>query len=191
MATKKTPAKSKATDKKRKTENNTVNAKTGEIVSICLIALSILGEGISGILRGLFGYTAYLLPVIMVAAIIYYLFCSDKKNIKSKLILTAVAFLNLTAIFHMIFTGGLDIELGAYYKYAQIHGSGGLIGACPGIALTNLMGAVGANIVFWSLFIILFISIFNISLVKVINGIYRMICGSVYKIKEDIATVKE
>lgn len=203
MATKKIPANSKMANKKTKPENNTANAKTGEIVSICLIALSIffgisiyshnggfLGEGISDILIGLFGYTAYLLPVIMVCSIVYYLFCAHKKNIKSKLILTSIAFLNLTAIFHMIFASGLNLELGGYYNYSQLHASGGLIGACPGIALTSLMGQVGANIVLWALFIILFISIFDISLVKVINGLYHMICGSVYKIREDIALVR-
>ena len=206
MATKKTNAKPKASNKKENKSQTTPesNVKAGEIVAICLIALSIffgisiyshnggfLGEAICGILKGLFGYCAYLLPVIMAAAIICYLFMSNKKSIKSKMLLTAGAFLDLTAIFHMIFLGGADMELSEYYSFAQYRASGGLIGACPGKILTAFMGEVGANIVFYALFIILFICIFDISIVRVINGIYRFACGSVDRIKEDIAIVKE
>ena len=206
MATKKTNVKSKMSNKKPNSpkQNSPSNVRTGEIVAICLIALGIffgisvyshnggfLGEAISNVLLGLFGYCAYLLPVIMIAAIICYLFFSGKKNMKVKMILTFAAFINLTAIFHMIFMSHSHIELSSYYNYAKLHPSGGLIGACPGILLSSFMGDVGANIVFYSLFIILFISIFDISLVRLINGIYRLICGSVDRIKEDIEIIKE
>ena len=104
MATKKTNVKSKMSNKKPNSpkQNSPSNVRTGEIVAICLIALGIffgisvyshnggfLGEAISNVLLGLFGYCAYLLPVIMIAAIICYLFFSGKKNMKVKMILNS------------------------------------------------------------------------------------------------------
>ena len=85
----------KANSKPKSKKNTTTNApeqsvKSGEIVAICLIALSIffgisvysdnggfLGNAISGVLKGLFGYCAYLLPIIMAVSIIFYLFPSE------------------------------------------------------------------------------------------------------------------
>ena len=206
MATKKPNTRTKNTRKRQPSSDKAANPnfKTGEIAAICLIAIGIffgisiyshnggvLGEAISSTLLGLFGYCAYLLPVIIIASVVCYLFLGNKKNMKTKLILTAAAFVNLTAIFHMAFIGGYHMELSEYYSYAQTGASGGLIGAIPGMAISSFMGIIGANIVFYALFIILFICIFDISLVRVINGIYRLICGSVDRIKEDIEIIKE
>ena len=131
MAKKKTPVKTKT--EKQKTNNSEKSiipgGKNGEIVAICLIALSIffgisvythsggfIGDAISGLLKGLFGYCAYILPIIMAATIICYLFVGTKKVVKTKIILTYVAFLDLTAIFHMLFMSNNDIELTEYFS---------------------------------------------------------------------------
>lgn len=205
MAKKKTPVKSKTENKKSNNSDKSVipGGKSGEIVAICLIALSIffgisvythsggfVGDAISGLLKGLFGYCAYLLPIIMAATIICYLFVGTKKTVKTKIILTYIAYVDLTAIVHMLFMSKSTIGLGEYFSYAQNHVTGGLVGALPGMALSALMGW-GANIVFFASFIILLIVIFNISVIKLIGNMYRLICGSMSKMKDDIELIKE
>lgn len=175
-----------------------------EITAVCIIAVSIffaisiysggggaVGGFISQCFMGLFGYCAYLLPVIAIVATIYCLFASDKTGITKKMILSAVAFIDLTAIFHMILASNSGMEYAMYYTYAQMHPSGGLVGASLGMPMEALLGVVGADILFFALLLILCISIFNISIVKVINGIVRMITGTARHIKEDIDTIKE
>ena len=196
--------KNKKTAKAKNKENIEISAKGGEIIAICIVTLSIffavsiyshnggvLGEALSSVLLGLFGYCAYLLPIIMVCAVCCYLFCSDKKAVKSKLILSFFAFLDLTAITHMIFAKNLNAELSQIYNNAQLQPSGGLIGAIPGKLMTSFMGNIGASILFYSIFLILLICIFNISVVRIINKIYQLIMGTASKIKEDIEIIKE
>ena len=112
------PKKKAVKQVKAKKQNNSSPEKASrsyEITGICIIALSIffaisvysdnggtVGGFISSVLMGLFGYCAYLLPVIMLAAIIYFLFCKDKRSARNKMILSAIAFIDLTGIFHIV-----------------------------------------------------------------------------------------
>ncbi|MBQ7901166.1 MAG: DNA translocase FtsK 4TM domain-containing protein, partial [Clostridia bacterium] len=189
---------------KAKSTNPEKSTKNYEITGICIIAVSIffaisvytgsggtVGSFISSVLMGLFGYCAYLLPVITIAAMIYFLFCEDKRTARNKAILSAIAYADLTAIFHMLTCAHAQIDFGMYYSYAQLHPSGGILGACLGMPMQSFLGVVGANILFFAIITILFICIFNISLVRVVNGIVRMIGGTVDKIKSDIEIIKE
>ncbi len=201
------PKKKTAKQVKRKNQNNTSPEKASrnyEITGICIIALSIffaisvysdnggtVGTFISSVLMGLFGYCAYLLPVIMLSAIIYFLFCKDKHSARNKMILSAVAFINLTAIFHIINCAQSNVEFSKYYSYAQLHPTGGIVGASVGMPMQSFLGIIGADILFFSLLIILVICIFNISVVRVLNGIARLISGTVEHICDDINIIKE
>ncbi len=194
----------KSTKKRQAKSTAPKSTASFEITAVCIIAVSIffaisiysgsggaVGGFISECFMGLFGYCAYLLPVAAIAATVYCLFAPEKNEISKKMLLSGVAFIDLTAIFHMILASSSGMEYAMYYTYAQLHPSGGLIGASIGMPMQALLGAVGANILFFALFIILCIAIFNISIVKVINSIIRMITGTARHIKEDIDTIKE
>lgn len=201
------PKKKSVKQVKSKKQNNPSPEKSSrsyEITGICIIALSIffaisvysenggtVGSFISSVLKGLFGYCAYLLPVIMLAAIIYFLFCKDKPSARNKMILSAVAFIDLTAIFHIINCAQSNVEYARYYTYAQLHPSGGIVGASLGMPMQSFLGVIGADILFFSVLIILAICIFNISVVRVFNGLARLISGTVERIKDDIDIIKE
>ena len=190
--------------KKQNTPSPEKLSRSYEITGICIIALSIffaisvysdnggtVGGFISSVLMGLFGYCAYLLPVIMLTAIIYFLFCKDKHSARNKLLLSSIAFVDLTAIFHIINCAQSDVEYARYYTYAQLHPTGGIVGASIGMPMQSFLGIIGADILFFSVLIILIICIFNISVVRLINGIGQLIAGTAQRIKEDIDIIKE
>lgn len=202
MAAKKT-TKSAAKTAKQKTAEKDMS-RCYEIIAICVTALSIffgisiyssgggaVGTFISSVLLGLFGTCAYLLPVILAAAMIYFLFAQEKSAVRKRLILSLAAFVDLTAIFHMLF---MHIEVQSfldYYRYAALRTGGGLIGACLAEPLKPVIGTVFTNIVFIAVFIILFNCIFDISVVRCINGLVKLVSSAMNSIREDIDIIKE
>lgn len=202
MAAKKTTKSAAKTAKQKNVEKDM--SRCYEITAICVIAVSIffgisiyssgggaVGIFISSLLIGLFGTCAYLLPLMLVAAMIYFLFSKEKSKVCKKLILSLAAFIDLTAIFHMLFMHMPVDKFSDYYKYAAMRTSGGLIGACLGEPLKPVIGTLSSNIVFIALFIILFNCIFDISVVKCINGIAKLVSSTFNSIREDIDTIKE
>ena len=205
MATKKyKPKKSAAKQKKTASKSQKDMSRYYEITAICIIAISIffgisiystgggtIGEIVSKILTGLFGTSVYLLPIIMIASMIYFLFAEEKNMVSKKLIFTSVAFIDISALSHMIFVHDETLTLSDYFSYAQLHESGGIIGACLGEALKPFIGVAFTNVIFVAILVILTICIFNISVVKCINGIIKLIKGTANSIKEDIEIIKE
>ena len=195
----------KRTKKQPKTQAYKQNSNaTYEITAVCIIAVSIffaisiysgsggsIGKFVSSFFIGVFGYFAYLMPVIAIASTLYCLFSSDKSVLKKKMILTLIAVIDLCGIFHMVFSSASGTEFFNYYAYAQSHASGGIVGAMIGMPMQALLGKIGANILFFSVFIILCILLFHISIVKIIRAIVSMISGTVEHIRDNIDTDKK
>lgn len=188
---------SKKQTKTKAQKSNQKSNSTLEITAICIIALSIffaisiysenggvIGNFISGFLTGLFGYFAYLLPVVAIATALYSMFSSNKEALKRNLTLVLILCINVCAIMHMIFSSSEGIPFYEYYKYAAENASGGIIGAVIAMPVNTLMGTVGANILFFSLLIILCILLFHISVVNVIKGIASVLSDSFRQIKD-------
>ena len=202
MAAKKT-TKSAAKPAKQKNAEKDMS-RCYEIIAICVTALSIffgisiysngggaVGTFISSVLLGLFGTCAYLLPVLLAAAMIYFLFAREKGSVRKKLIMSLAAFIDLTAIFHMFFMHIKVSEFLDYYRYAALRTGGGLIGACLSEPLKPFIGTVFTNIVFIAVFIILFNCIFDISAVRCINGLVKLVSSAMKSIRDDIDIIKE
>lgn len=156
---------------------------TGEITILITLALCILlvlsnfgiggivGEAVSSVLFGLFGYMAYALPFLIFAAAAF--FISNKGNTHAYIKITAgvFLFLFLTAILELIFysyTPGT--KLITYYTVAsENHNAGGLTGGFLINIFCPLIGEIGTYVVLFILSIICIILITEKSLLAPIG----------------------
>ena len=180
-----------------KVKNGQKSNATLEITAVCIIAISIffaisiysesggvIGNFISSLFIGLFGYFAYLLPVVTIITALYSMFTEKKESLNKKLILVLVLCINICAILHMIFASSADIKFFEYYKYAQENACGGIVGAIIGLPMSTLIGTIGANILFYSILIIVCILLFNISIAKIIKMLVVAISDTFKQIKD-------
>lgn len=172
--------------KKRKTTNNRAKKAQGspalqeEIIILCVLAVCILmlisnfglgglaGEVCSAILFGIFGWMAYLIPVLLFGAAAFLV--SNRGNahayIKAAALLVLLAV--LCALLELImnpYTPGMGLM--AYYKQASVHkNSGGLLGGCLVTLLCPAIGVVGSYVVLIVLAVICAILITERSLLR-------------------------
>ncbi len=178
--TKKKVMPSSKTAKARKKNNN---AKA-EIAAICTASLGILiflcvyakdsvgplGKGIYNFMRGLFGIGAYMVPAVIVALVVYY-FVSKETNKRNMYIKTAVAFLDLIAIFHVLFSA--KVSFSKIYEHSIKEFSGGLIGSCIATPLLSLIGTICTFVVLLAVMAIMLVLIFDISFSAIVASMYN------------------
>lgn len=171
----------------RKTGRNSKssNARTLEIVSICLAALAVilfvcvytsgagrLGEVVSSVMRGTLGAGAYIVPVLIIAIVVHY-FVSDADDKKKKYILSFVALADIIALCHMIFAG--EILLENVYNHNVEHLGGGILGAFVAKPLQALMEDACTYVVLVAVLAIMTVLIFDISILSLIRSLISRI----------------
>lgn len=175
--------KKKPITKKQKGRNQESGGINFEILSICLIALSIYfivcvyskgasGGGVGKLIykgiTGLMGTCAYILPLMTIALFIYAIFFAKKENIKKKFILAYTLLLNLAGIFQM--TSARGIEFNQWFSNGMKPDmSGGFLGGLIVVVL-RFFGDAGAYIILYSALLVLVILLFDISLMSLISG---------------------
>lgn len=132
-----------------------------EVVVLSILALSILlvlsnfnlcgklGQAISGVTFGLFGFMAYFFPFVVFFGISFFVANRSNRIAKIKLIASIFCYLFLTILVHMI-TEPYDAAakvLQAYKDSAAGHNGGGLIGGAVVKVLHPLLGTVGCYVV--------------------------------------------
>ena len=173
--------------KKQAKQKTTGNSYTVEVVVISLFVVSfllvigmyfnkggILGSAITDMLCGLFGASAYILPIIIIATIIYAL-KNRKKDVKrSKYVLVVSEFLVVSAMVHIAVSqyevSPFDIS-GNYIDGCNWDG-GGVFGALIAESLRTVLG-MGANVILIALLIIFAMYIFNFSIFKLIGYVVK------------------
>ena len=159
--------------------------KNLEILSICLAALSIifaiyiytdstdnlLGKWISGFMYGVFGLSAYIIPVVTVALVVHF-FVSKNLNKSRLYVVSAVALTDLTAIFHILFSNSQTIE--TIYRYSCKHNgvSGGFLGAVISNSLKSFMGLGGTIVLLVAVLAIMLVLLFNVSFSAILAKIF-------------------
>ena len=202
MAKEKKKNKSKQQKQKKQT-----GVKTFEITALCLVALSIfigislycpkdtggaVGNFINSLFKGLLGLTAYILPPAIAGNIIYTLVKGSDTKQTTKYILSGAFILNLSAIFHMIFLATNNgVTWSMYYTYSQSNGAGGLLGACIAKPLCNLLGIAGTNVLLYVILAILFICLFEISILRILNAIVNGIKSIFAKAGQEMNAIRE
>ena len=158
------------------------NAKTAEIVSICLAALSViitlcvytsgagkLGSFISAFTRGLFGIGAYIIPIIILGMVIHY-FASKSQEKTKKYIFIGVTLADVAALCHMLFAS--DIKLEDIYAHNLSHLGGGILGAVISKPLQALMENVCTYVVLIAVLAIMLVVIFDISFTSILKSVF-------------------
>ncbi len=173
--------------KKMAKQKATGNSYTVEVVVISLFVVSlllvigmyfnkggILGGAITDMLCGLFGASAYLLPIILIATIIYALKNRKKEVKRSKYVLIVSEFLVIASMVHIAVSqyevSPFDIS-GNYIDGCNWDG-GGVFGALIAESLRTVLG-MGANVILIALLIIFAMYIFNFSIFKLIGYVVK------------------
>ncbi|MBE7029804.1 MAG: DNA translocase FtsK [Ruminococcaceae bacterium] len=177
-----------------------------EIVAIVLIAVTvffaislyfeaggIVGNAIKGALTGLFGTVAYLIPLAIIALLVYSIIKKGREGNSLKYISVLVLMLDLCAIFHMLFAipTAESSFLSYYYRMGHEQACGGAIGALIALPVSSLFGNWGANILFFALLIVMVICIFEISVFRVIKAIFRAFVRLFAGISRDLDELKK
>lgn len=132
-----------------------------EVIILSILALSILlvlsnfnlcgklGEAISNVTFGLFGFMAYFFPFAVFFGISFFIANRSNRVAKIKLISSIFCYLFLTILVHMITepyeTAATVVQ--AYKNSAAGHNGGGIIGGAAVKVLHPLLGAVGCYVV--------------------------------------------
>lgn len=185
--------------KSKAVKKQTGNSYTVEVVVISLFVVSlllviamyfnkggILGSAITDMLCGLFGASAYLLPIILIASIVYALKNRKNEVKRSKYVLVSLEFLVISAMVHIAVSqyevSPFDIS-GNYMDGCNWDG-GGVFGALVAESLRTVLG-MGANVILIALLIIFAMYIFNFSIFKLIGYIVKRTKSLSNSVKED------
>ena len=172
-----------------------------EIFAICTIAISIylvvciytsggglIGGAISDFILGLFGTSAYILPLLTVALLVWSLKTKDEKNNTGKYVLSYISLLIISALFQLIFQRTLSPEA-SYISGGNGNVGGGFLGAVIVKAL-SFFGIAGSYIILMCLLFIFVILIFDLSVAKMLMSVRTYL--SDYKAeRENEKSIKE
>lgn len=172
----------KNTPKKKSKNNNELIIEISSILAIgisILIIISVFKQNASGtfgifisqLLKGLFGFGAYIIPFIIIA-ICFYMILNKNKNIETpRLTMGIILFLLIISIIHT-FSVDENVKFSTFSEYLSNSyeignfNNGGLFGAIIGDGLTKIIGKIGTYIVFIISSIILVIFITKKSIYK-------------------------
>lgn len=175
MAARQTKKKNTKSRPKKNQQNTEIR---GEIIILVTLAICILlvlsnfgiggaaGEAVSSVLFGLFGFMAYILPLVIFGITAFFVSNSGNAHAYVKIIAGVVLFLLITAILELIFhsyTPGASL-LSYYTESSKYHNAGGLAGGCLVTLLCPLIGEIGTYVVLVVLSIICVILITEKSL---------------------------
>lgn len=181
MAAKSTKGRKNSKSRPKKGQQNT--ELRGEIIILAALAVCILlvlsnfgiggivGEAVSSVFFGLFGFMAYLLPFILFALTAFLVSNKGNAHAYIKIGAAVMLFLFITAILELIFNSYTPgASLLSYYQAASEHrNAGGLTGGCLISLLCPLIGVIGTYVVLVILSVICLILITEKSLVAPIG----------------------
>jgi len=125
------------------------------------------GNVVSGLLFGLFGYLAYLVPIALFIGVCFCVANKESKAAVLKVVAGIAAILLLDGLIHGV-AGNKELEtIGAAYKYCALHhDGGGLTGAAIYGFLAGAFGTVGTFVILIALLIASAVIISEKSFVK-------------------------
>ncbi|GMQ64533.1 FtsK/SpoIIIE family DNA translocase [Vallitalea maricola] len=185
----------KKTTTKKKDEDLISNDIKYEIIALTFFAFSLLmfvsvyfnkagalGRIINNLFFGLFGVSAYLIPIIIFLASFFKIFNKGNKLLNNRIYLGCILLLTISIFSHVIYIKGTQVlkvsGLGAffpalanYYKLSTTRVAGGYLGGLFGDILILFIGKIGTYILLILISIILVILLSQKSLFKLIKNI--------------------
>lgn len=203
MAAKST--KHRKTTKSRPNKNKQDNGLRGEVIILAALAVCILlvlsnfgiggivGEAVSSVFFGLFGFMAYLLPFIIFALTAFLISNKGNTHAYVKIAASVALFFLLTAILELIFnsyTPGASL-LSYYREAAERRNAGGLTGGCLVSILCPLIGVAGTYVVLVIFSVICLILVSEKSLLAPLGRKSREAYEDVKRRRGEAAAAKE
>lgn len=184
MASKKSRTRKKTTSKKNNVKKSPVLTEVYLLISIAVcifLELSLFGLGakagyyLSGFLFGLFGFLAYIFPVLLLLGIGFLVINKGNGKAVTKTIAGAVLYFCLCTLWQLV-SNSNDTGAFSYYTYsATYHAGGGFLGGMIAKGLCSLIGIYGAYIFLIILIIICVVILSEKSFIKgVKSGSSRM-----------------
>ncbi|GMQ56986.1 DNA translocase FtsK [Vallitalea sediminicola] len=196
--TTKSPKKKTTTKKsttKKKDEDIISNDIKYEIIALTFFSFSLLmfvsvyfnkagalGRIINNLFFGLFGVSAYLIPIIILMASFFKIFNKGNKLLNNRIYLGCILLLIISIFSHVIYIKGTQVlkvsgleaffpALANYYKLSTTRVAGGYLGGLFGDLLILFIGKIGTYILLILISIILVILLSQKSLFKFIKNI--------------------
>ena len=181
MATKKSTAKKGSSKKSSKTtakatvkkNNQTKNYMPTYIISSMLITLllavfmyidtgngGVINNAVKNLFRGLFGICGYFVPVVCAGVSAYLIKTKDIKRFWSKVILSFLALINVSAIVNL---SSINTDISYAFSAGQQYICGGLLGACVSVFMEQMVQKVASYIILSITLIVLASFITNVS----------------------------
>ena len=192
-----------AVKKKPKTRHKLFNEFIGVIlfafgvftgISIYSQTAGLMGDFTNGLFFGLFGVTAYVIPILLVVIAIMIIAAVNKKAHAGKITTYAVIIFSILSVIHVFALQDITLDKGfiEYIKSSYILGSthlqgGGVFGSLLVYPANLLLGRLGAYILFFACILICIMVITNLSLKKVGKGIGDAGKNTVNKVKTGMA----
>ena len=185
----------KAMDEKDVVVSNDIKIITGCALMILLTLSNFslmgkVGNLISYFMFGLFGLLAYLFPVMLFAAISFFIANLSSRHAMRKLIASVILFAMICLVIQLIYVGS-DGEFtlsGVYTICATEKNGGGLLGALFAVVLCSTIGIYGAYVVAIAVIIVCIVIISEKSFV---NGVKTHSKQAYDYAKEDFRKMKE
>ncbi len=166
------------------------------ILAICILLLlsnfgagGVIGAKISGFFFGLFGLSAYLLPICVFVGAAFYM--SNKRNrIAVIKLVAAVLFVMFFCLFvELVVVGKTEETIAASFTYGAEHkNGGGIVGGCLSHLLIGAFGVIGAYVVD---IIVLIISLVLITERSFLGGVKKSSKKVYDTAKEDAVRCRE
>lgn len=202
MAAKSTKGRKNSKSRPKKGQQNT--ELRGEIIILAVLAVCILlvlsnfgvggivGEAVSSVIFGLFGFMAYLLPFVIFALAAFLVSNKGNAHAYIKIAAAVMLFLFIAAILELIFNSYTPgASLLSYYKAASEHrNAGGLTGGCLISLMCPLIGVIGTYVVLVILSIICMILITEKSLLAPIGRQSRKAYEDAKKRRQETAVIR-
>lgn len=169
---------------KRNVSNKYENTVIDEVLFLASVAVTILlflcnfhligkvGDTLSNVMFGIFGYMAYVAPLLVFLAI-YFGMANLGNHVASIKLFSGVILFCMCCVFFFLI-GGIDkagSSIADYYRLsASEHSGGGVIGGFLGKGMHNLLGTAGTVIIMGALMIVCLVLVTEKSFV---NGVKR------------------
>ncbi|MCH5280165.1 MAG: DNA translocase FtsK [Lachnospiraceae bacterium] len=169
---------------KRQVQDKYENSVIDEVLFLFSLAVTVLlflcnfhmigkvGDQLSRVMFGLFGYMAYVAPILLFVAVYFGISNLGNRIASIKLISGAIFFCMCCVLFTLL--GGIDAigsNISSYYTFsAGNHKGGGVVGGFLGYGMHNLLGMAGTVIIMVVLMIICLVLVTERSFV---NGIKK------------------
>ena len=108
-----------------------------------------VGRVFNEVLLGLFSFTAYLIPVLLMLHAIFYASDVQKKRRLSRLVFSVLTLVFLSSVVYAVEFFGQDVPFtpGEYYTRGTERAGGGFVGSVVAFAITKVFGSVGLIII--------------------------------------------